>query len=82
MSHYQKIQKLSVDYYAWETYEQRSIQLPKTLEHLRLMGISFDNMTFFSNLTHLTSLELLNTNASNNDLAKNCLELQSLQIES
>ena len=68
-----------------EAYEQRSIQLPKTLEHLRLMGISLDIMAFFSNLTHLTSLELIDTNASNNDftfIANNCLKLQHLEIES
>ena len=59
------------------------MQLQKTLKYLVLQDINLYNIDFLSGLTHLTSLELISTNATNDTLAfiaKKCLKLQYFKI--
>ena len=76
------IRRLQVAYVN-STSIQGSILLPKTLEHLCLEYTDFDNLAFLSNLSQLTSLELVFTNISNDmctDIAEKCSQLKSFKI--
>ena len=85
ISRFKNIQKLTIQYTSCETYDHGWIQyLPRTLEHLALGKIFLNDVTFLSNLTLLTSLELIQINISDDKLAyivKNCLELEYFKIE-
>ena len=59
------------------------LQLPKSLEHVTLDFVDFDDVTVFSELTSLTSLELIDVDSSNDMLAyisKNFWNLQTFKI--
>ena len=80
---FKNIQKLKLD--IWHSFHvQGSIQLPKTLQHLILNGLIFDDITFLSSLISLKSLELYKIKVSSTLLrciTHNCLKLQYLSID-
>ena len=85
VSNFKKIERLEVLGYSPENNIQQVIRLPKTLKHLALKRIDFENMEFSLDLNQLTSLELNNLDLVTNDVltyvSKNCLGLQYFKIE-
>ena len=71
--------------YGADTKDHEIYKLPNTIKHLGLAWLDIKDLSFISQMTSLKSLELfeiVRTNVELASIAKGCLELESILIES